>query len=69
LWFAEEWGIRNLIRNESDEGFIGTVKLHNHDWAIRAVLALSGEMKIPSHKVLRQEVANRAVASLANYSS
>ena len=69
LLFAEEWGIRNLIRNESDEGFIGTVKLHNHDWAIRAVLALSGEMKIPSHKVLRQEVANRAVASLANYSS
>mgnify|MGYP003840244889 CR=1 FL=1 len=69
LWFAEEWGIRNLIRNESDEGFIGTVKLHNHDWAIRAVLALSGEMKIPSHKVLRQEVADRAAASLANYSS
>ena len=69
LWFAEEWGIRNLIRNESDEGFIGTVKLHNHDWAIRAVLALSGEMKIPSHKVLRQEVADRAAASLANYST
>ena len=69
LWFAEEWGIRNLIRNQSDEGFIGTVKLHNHEWAIRAVLALSGEMKIPSDTVLRQEVADRAAASLANYSS
>ena len=69
LWFAEEWGIRNLIRNQSDEGFIGTVKLHNHEWAIRAVLALSGEMKIPSDTVLRQEVSDRAAASLANYSS
>ncbi len=69
LWFAEEWGIRNLIRNQSDEGFIGTVKLHNHEWAIRAVLALSGEMKIPSDTVLRQEVSVRAAASLANYSS
>jgi len=69
LWFAEEWGIQNLIRNQSDEGFIGSVKLHNHDWAIRAVLALSGEMKIPSDKVLRQEIADRAAASLANYGS
>ena len=69
LWFAEEWSIQNLIRNQSDEGFIGTVKLHNHEWAIRAVLALSGEMKIPSDPLLRQEVADRAAASLANYAS
>jgi proteasome accessory factor C len=69
LWFAEEWSIQNLIRNQSDEGFIGTVKLHNHEWAIRAVLALSGEMKIPSEPLLRQKVADRAAASLANYAS
>ncbi|MSO33241.1 MAG: WYL domain-containing protein [Candidatus Nanopelagicaceae bacterium] len=69
LWFAEEWGIRNMIRNQSDEGFIGTVNLHNHEWAIRAVLALSGEMRIPSDTVLRKEVAARAAASLANYAS
>jgi len=69
LWFAEEWGIQNLARNESDEGFVGTVDLYNHEWAIRAVLALSGELKIPYDVPLRREVAHRAAASLANYSS
>lgn len=69
LWFAEEWGIENLKRNQSDHGFVGTVKLHNHEWAIRAVLALSGQLRIPSDSLLRQEIAERAAASLANYSS
>jgi len=69
LWFAEEWGIQNLERNQSDEGFIGTVNLHNHEWAIRAVLALAGELRIPKDEVLRKEVAERAAAALANYSS
>jgi len=69
LWFAEEWGIQNLERNHSDEGFIGTVNLHNHEWAIRAVLALAGELRIPKERLLRQEVAERAAAALANYSS
>jgi len=69
LWFAEEWGIQNLGRNQSDEGFIGTVNLHNHDWAVRAVLALGGELRIPKDQVLRKEVADRAAAALANYAS
>lgn len=67
LWFAEEWGIQNLERNRTDEGFIGTVNLHNHEWAIRAVLALAGELTIPKDAVLRKEVAERAAAALANY--
>jgi proteasome accessory factor C len=67
LWFAEEWGIQNLERNRTDEGFIGTVNLHNHEWAIRAVLALAGELRIPKDAVLRKEVAERAAAALANY--
>jgi proteasome accessory factor C len=69
LWFAEEWGIQNLERNLADQGFIGTVNLHNHEWAIRAVLALGGELRIPKDAILKQEIAARAAAALANYSS
>jgi proteasome accessory factor C len=69
LWFAEEWGIQNLERNLADQGFIGTVILHNHEWAIRAVLALGGELRIPKDAILKQEIAARAAAALANYSS
>jgi proteasome accessory factor C len=69
LWFAEEWGIQNLERNLTNQGFIGTVNLHNHEWAIRAVLALGGELRIPKDAILKQEIAARAAAALANYSS
>lgn len=69
LWFAEEWGIENLERNQTDEGFIGSVNLHNHEWAVRAVLALAGELRIPRDQLLRKEVADRAAAALANYAS
>ena len=69
LWFAEEWGIQNLERNLADQGFIGTVILHNHEWAIRAVLALGGDLRIPKDALLKQEIAARAAAALANYSS
>lgn len=69
LWFAEEWGIQNLERNLAKQGFIGTVNLHNHEWAIRAVLALGGELRIPKDALLKQEIAARAAAALANYSS
>jgi proteasome accessory factor C len=69
LWFAEEWGIQNLERNLTNQGFIGTVNLHNHEWAIRAVLALGGELRIPKDAILKQEIAAMAAAALANYSS
>ena len=69
LWFAEEWGIQNLERNLAEQGFIGTVNLHNHEWAIRAVLALGGDLRIPKDALLKQEIAARAAAALANYSS
>jgi proteasome accessory factor C len=69
LWFAEEWGIQNLERNLTNQGFIGTVNLHNHEWAIRAVLALGGDLRIPKDAILKQEIAARAAAALANYSS
>jgi proteasome accessory factor C len=69
LWFAEEWGIQNLERNLADQGFIGTVILHNHEWAIRAVLALGGDLRIPKDALLKQEIAARAAAALANYPS
>ena len=69
LWFAEEWGIQNLERNLAEQGFTGTVNLHNHEWAIRAVLALGGDLRIPKDALLKQEIAARAAAALANYSS
>jgi proteasome accessory factor C len=69
LWFAEEWGIQNLERNLANQGFIGTVNLHNHEWAIRAVLALGGDLRIPKDALLKREIAARAAAALANYSS
>ena len=69
LWFAEEWGIQNLERNPANQGFVGTVNLHNHEWAIRAVLAMGGDLRIPKDALLKQEIAARAAAALANYSS
>jgi len=69
LWFAEEWGIQNLERNPANQGFVGTVTLHNHEWAIRAVLAMGGDLRIPKDAILKQEIAARAAAALANYSS
>ena len=69
LWFAEEWGIQNLERNPANQGFVGTVNLHNHEWAIRAVLAMGGDLRIPKDAILKREIAVRAAAALANYSS
>ena len=69
LWFAEEWGIQNLERIPANQGFVGTVNLHNHEWAIRAVLAMGGDLRIPKDAILKGEIAARAAAALANYSS
>jgi proteasome accessory factor C len=69
LWFAEEWGIQNLERNPANQGFVGTVNLHNHEWAIRAVMAMGGDLRIPKDAILKREIAVRAAAALANYPS
>jgi proteasome accessory factor C len=69
LWFAEEWGIQNLERNPANQGFVGTGNLHNHEWAIRAVMAMGGDLRIPKDAILKREIAMRAAAALANYPS
>lgn len=69
IWFAEEWGILNLEREGSDDQFTGSVQVHNDDWAIRAVLALAGQLRIAKEPALSRQITDRASGALANYDS
>ena len=64
LWFKEKWGLNTLEFDRGRSAYVGTVKVFNRQWLIRAAMSLEGALRILSPADMRAQVAAAAKSAL-----